>query len=148
MTRIDDFDLQGFLPYLLNQAADVSSNGFQNYYKAKYGMLRTEWRIVFHLGSYGTLTAKEICARARIHKTKVSRAVTALEKKRFLTRSERPTDRRHEELALTSRGRAAFTDLHKEAKRYDHQIMSHITEEHREILRDCLRQIAEIDTGS
>jgi DNA-binding MarR family transcriptional regulator len=144
MSINDDFDLQDFLPYLLNQAAEVSSNGFQSYYKAKYGMLRTEWRVVFHLGRYGKMTAKEICERARIHKTKVSRAVHALEAKRFLTRTELSSDRRHEELELTRQGKAAYADLRNEAKRYDLALMVGIPAHHREVLRDCLCQIAEI----
>ena len=65
MTKKDDFDLQNFLPYLLNQAAEESSLAFQNIYKDRYGMLRTEWRVLFHLGIYGRLTAKEICERSK-----------------------------------------------------------------------------------
>jgi len=56
MSQKDAFDLQDFLPYLLNQAADASSLGFQKYYKDRYGMLRTEWRVLFHLGRYGAMT--------------------------------------------------------------------------------------------
>ncbi|WP_299881098.1 MarR family winged helix-turn-helix transcriptional regulator [uncultured Sulfitobacter sp.] len=144
MTKADDFDLQDFLPYLLNQAADASSNGFQSYYKAKYGMLRTEWRVLFHLGRYGRMTAKEICARAGIHKTKVSRAVRALEQKRYLTRTEVPKDRRHEELQLTRQGQAAYGDLSLEAKRYDRALMSQVPAAQRDMLRACLRQIADM----
>jgi len=80
------FDLIHFLPYILNQAAEASSLGFQQVYKQRYGMLRTEWRVLFHLGRYGEMTAKDICERARIHKTKISRAVKALEDRRFLVR--------------------------------------------------------------
>ena len=144
MSQNDDFDLQHFLPYLLNQAAEVSSTGFQSYYKAKYGMLRTEWRVIFHLGRYGKMTAKEICERARLHKTKVSRAVSALEVKRFLTRTELTSDRRHEELLLTRGGKSAYADLRQEAKRYDLELMARIPEHHREVLRDCLCLIADI----
>ncbi|MGJ8555905.1 MAG: MarR family winged helix-turn-helix transcriptional regulator, partial [Sulfitobacter geojensis] len=32
-----DFELQNFLPYLLNQAAEVSSLTFQQFYKDRYG---------------------------------------------------------------------------------------------------------------
>ena len=49
----DEFQLQQFLPYLLNQAAEVSSLEFQQIYKDRYGMLRTEWRVLFHLCLYG-----------------------------------------------------------------------------------------------
>ena len=78
MQNLGEFDLKDFLPYLLNQAAEEASLGFQVLYKERYGMLRTEWRVLFHLGRYGDMTAKEICDRARTHKTKVSRAVAAL----------------------------------------------------------------------
>ncbi|MEP4555719.1 MarR family transcriptional regulator, partial [Tateyamaria sp.] len=74
MDTRSDFDISHFMPYLLNQAADASSVEFQRFYKERYGMLRTEWRVLFHLGRYGQLTAGEICERAHIHKTKISRA--------------------------------------------------------------------------
>ena len=138
----ETFDVQDFLPYLLNQAADASSIGFQRYYKSRYGMLRTEWRVLFHLGRYGALTATDICSRARIHKTKVSRAVSALEQKRFLTRTAVPSDRRHETLTLTPKGAAAYADLREEAQRYDAALMAHVPPEHRETLRACLVRIA------
>jgi DNA-binding MarR family transcriptional regulator len=142
MTKEDAFDLQGFLPYLLNQAAEASSHEFQRYYKERYGMLRTEWRVLFHLGQYGKLTAKDICERGSLHKTKVSRAVRALEAKRFITRAERPDDRRHEQLDLTKLGQAAYNDLNHEAARFDADLASRISQADQDVLRRCLRQIA------
>ena len=144
MIQKTTFDLQNFLPYLLSQAADASSCGFRRYYKDNYGMLRTEWRVVFHLGCYGKMTAKEICDRGGIHKTKVSRAVAALGKKRFLTSAELPNDRRHEELTLTRAGLAAYSDLSREAAQFDFQLVSKISEADQQVLRRCLRQIARL----
>ncbi len=138
----DDFDIKDFLPYLLNQAADASSLEFQHYYKSRYGMLRTEWRVLFHLGRYGTMTAKDICTRAGLHKTKVSRAVTALEQKRFLTRQEVARDRRHESLQLTKAGHRAFADLAAEAQRFDAALTAGFDPDERDMLRRCLQQIA------
>ena len=142
MPKNSDFDLQDFLPYLLNQAAEASSYDFQRYYKGRYGMLRTEWRVLFHLGRYGKMTAKEICDRASLHKTKVSRAVGALETKRFLTRTELPNDRRHEQLDLTKAGQAAYRDLSHEAARFDANLVQNISQADQDVLRRCLRQIA------
>ena len=144
MIQKTKFDLQNFLPYLLSQAADASSGGFRRYYKDNYGMLRTEWRVVFHLGCYGKMTAKEICDRGGIHKTKVSRAVAALGKKRFLTSAELPNDRRHEELTLTRAGLAAYSDLSREAAQFDFQLVSTISDADQQVLRRCLRQIARL----
>jgi len=79
VSKKDDFDLQDFLPYLLNQAAEASSLAFQETYKGRYGMLRNEWRVLFHLGIYGRMTARDIGQRARMHNTRISRAVAKLE---------------------------------------------------------------------
>jgi DNA-binding MarR family transcriptional regulator len=144
MTEKSTFDLKDFMPYLLNQAADVTSRGFETYYKSKYGILRTEWRVVFHLGRYGKMTAKEICTRARIHKTKVSRAVRSLEANRFLTRKELPDDRRHENLELTSQGKRMFEDLYQEARRFDADMMSEFNEAEQEQIRRFLIKIANL----
>ena len=139
------FHLQDFMPYLLNQAAEATSADFQKYYKASYGMLRTEWRVLFHLGRYGDLTAKTICTRAKIHKTKVSRAVVGLENRRFLTRKEMEKDRRQEMLSLTTQGRAAFKDLVSEAERYNENLMSEFSTEECATVRHFLLQVAQIE---
>ena len=144
MSHSDPFDLQDFLPYLLNQAADVTSLEFQRYYKARYGMLRTEWRVLFHLGRYGTMTAKQISESARIHKTKVSRAVSALEAKRFLQRERDDADRRVEQLWLSKAGQAAFDDLSAQAAKFDQKFMDRVPEGERDVLRQALRVIADI----
>lgn len=144
MENIDNFDLKDFMPYLLNQAADVSSRGFEPTYKAKYGMLRTEWRVIFHLGRYGQLTAKTICERAQIHKTKVSRAVHALEAKRFLTRTSLESDRRHETLKLTPAGERVFRDLFQQAKQFDTDLMADFSDAEQAQIRRFLVKIAQL----
>ncbi len=140
----DDFDLGQFLPYALNQAAEATSVGFQKHYRQRYGMLRTEWRVLFHLGRYGAMTAKSICDRSSLHKTKVSRAVGALEKKRFLMRQEQPDDRRLETLSLTRQGNTVYADLYKSAKAYDAALSAHFSAQEREALDRCLEKIANL----
>lgn len=134
--------LQEFWPYLLNQAAEATSLAFQRHYKRKYGMLRTEWRVVFHLGRYGPLTAKDICTRATIHKTKVSRAVAALENRRYVERTELPADRRHEILKLTKAGEAVFHDLVQQAERYNAELMAGYSAEEISFFQRMLTDLA------
>ena len=142
MADQDSFDLQGFLPYLLAQAAETASAEFQRHYKNRYGMLRTEWRVLFHLGRYGPMTAKEIGDRARVHKTKISRAVAALETKRFLTRHVVAGDRRQAELQLTKPGRAAFDDLYKAARDFDAALIAQFSADEGTALKRCLAALA------
>jgi DNA-binding MarR family transcriptional regulator len=119
MLQDPPFDLQAFLPYLLNQAAEGSSLEFQRIYKERYGMLRTEWRVLFHLGIFQRMTAKEISDKSKTHKTKVSRAVHKMQQKGFLRRIPDKADRRKEWLELTKFGQAVYEDLLNLAQDYD-----------------------------
>ena len=136
-----EFDLGRFLPYLLNRAAEGTSQGFAAHYRDRYGMLRTEWRVLFHLGRYGGMTAAGIGRMAAIHKTKISRAVAALVAKRFVARERAAADRRQEVLTLTPAGRRAFDDLVRVAADYDARLAARFTAEERAVLLDCLARL-------
>lgn len=142
MIEKNDFELVDFLPYLLNQAAERSSLGFQKVYKDRYGMLRTEWRVLFHLGVYGAMSAKEICERSQIHKTKVSRAVQKLAERRFLSRERDENDRRVERLELTKIGKSAFKDLYQVAQDYDENFTKDLSSDEVFMLKQILRKLA------
>ncbi len=138
----DEFDLQDFLPFLLNQAAEAAALDFQRIYKGRYGLLRTEWRVLFHLGVFGTLTAKEIGLRASLHKTKISRAVHRLEQRRYLKRTRDEKDRRVEWLVLTTSGLSVYRELRETAAKYDAKLASAFTTEEVTMLRKMLRRLA------
>lgn len=138
------FELPLFLPYLLNRAADAASEEFQANYRTRFGMLRTEWRILFHLGCYGDMTAKQICEAASIHKTKVSRAVRALEAKRYVTRRTDTADRRNEWLSLTRSGGKVFEELAKAAEAYEGRLLEGFDPVDRDRLRTALMKLANI----
>jgi len=136
------FELADFLPYLLSLAAENSGSEFQTGYKAKYGLLRTDWRVMFHLGLFGEMTARDICGRAKLHKTKVSRAVQRLAERRYLTRRTTPKDRRFEILALTVSGERVFEDLRQTAQHFDQRLAANFSGAETRILRKCLTVLA------
>ena len=136
-----EFDLADFIPYLLNRAAEKTSHDFEHVYKSKYGMLRMEWRVLFHLGRYGALTAKEICQKGDLHKTKVSRAVAALEDKRFLTREAQAHDSRYETLKLSTQGFTVYQDLCLQAADFHHRIVEQLAEGDEKALLRALRNL-------
>ena len=88
-------------------------------YRDRYGMTRTQWRVLANLGKFGAMTARDICAISHIEKTKVSRAISALEGTGVLTRTTSDKDRRVEILSLTDKGKVVFTDLGQLANQYD-----------------------------
>jgi len=141
MSDVDTFDLRLFLPYLLNQAAEQSSLSFQDFYKDHYGMLRTEWRVMFHLGSFNAMTARDICMRSNIHKTKISRAVQKLTEKRFISRRRNADDLRQESLELTASGHAAYVKLRKKAEQYQTDLSAEFSAEEFALLQNMLKRL-------
>ncbi len=139
---MSEFDLRTFLPYLLAQAAEETSLDFSRIYKARYGMLRTEWRVLFHLGRYGDMTASEIGHLSKMHKTKISRAVAALEAKRFVSARESAADRRRAILTLLPRGREAFEHLVRVAEDHNARLLEGLSGNERAVLLDCLQRLA------
>ncbi len=107
--------LEDFIPYRLNKAAEAVSQRFASIYRDRYGLTRPEWRTLATLGQFGILTATAIGAHSSMHKTKVSRAVFALQKRRWLSRKRDDIDRRIENLELTPAGRKVYADLAKVA---------------------------------
>ncbi|MCT4373339.1 MarR family transcriptional regulator [Yangia mangrovi] len=139
----DLFELSAFTPYLLNQAAEAQSDVFSRNYRDRYGMLRTEWRVLFHLGRHGDMSAKEISESASIHKTKVSRAVRALEEKRFLARVTSAEDRRSERLSLRPPGQEAFRRLSAAAQDYEAALERHLGKRDARKLRELLKRLGQ-----
>jgi DNA-binding MarR family transcriptional regulator len=116
--------LEDFVPYRLNKAAEAVSQRFARLYRDQYGLTRPEWRTLATLGQFGTLTATAIGAHSSMHKTKVSRAVLALEKRRWLRRKRDETDGRIENLELTPAGRKVYADLAKLAHAFEAELLA------------------------
>lgn len=103
--------LEAFLPYRLNRLADVVSREFSQIYRDRYGITRPEWRTLATLGEFGAMTATQVGMHSAMHKTKVSRAVAELEKRRWLTRQADQKDRRIEMLELTGAGSTVYREM-------------------------------------
>ena len=117
-----EFQLDRFLPFRLNRAAEFVGLGFSGHYRKAYRMTRPEWRVLAALGAYGRMTATEVGRNSTMHKTKVSRAVRSLEERRWLKRREDEADRRVEHLELTREGRRAYDKIAGEALAYERKL--------------------------
>ena len=103
--------LEQFLPYRLNVVASLVSQALSRIYADRYGIGVPEWRVLVTLGQYGMMTGKGIGTHSHMHKTKVSRAVALLEKRKLVMRRANRADLREAFLALTPAGRAMYDDL-------------------------------------
>lgn len=119
-------ELESFLPYRLYRLADAISREFSRIYKERHGLTRPEWRTLSGLGQHGTMTATELGAQSAMHKTKVSRAVAELERRRWLIRTTDENDRRVEHLALTRAGLAAYSEMVPLAKAFERELLAQL----------------------
>lgn len=103
--------LEQFLPYRLNVVASVVSQALSRLYATRYGIGVPEWRVLVTLGQYGMMTGKDVGSHSHMHKTKVSRAVAQLERRKLLARRANRADLRESFLSLTPAGRAIYEDL-------------------------------------
>jgi len=103
--------LEHFLPYQLNVLASLSSQALSRVYAERYGIGVPEWRVLVTLGQFGVMTGKAVGTHSHMHKTKVSRAVAQLERRKLLSRRTNRADMREAFLSLTPAGRAIYDQL-------------------------------------
>lgn len=116
--------LERFLPYRLSRITSAVSLEFRTVYGAHHDLTVPEWRVLATLGQFEKMGAKAIGTHSSMHKTKVSRAVRALDERHWLKRYESDTDRREEILTLTTLGRRAYTDLVPRALAFEQRILA------------------------
>jgi DNA-binding MarR family transcriptional regulator len=111
--------LENFLPYRLARVGVAVSQDFRKVYGPDYDLTIPEWRVLATLGQFEDMGAKAIGAHSSMHKTKVSRAVRALEDRRWLKRRTSNDDRREELLTLTPLGRKAYGNVVPRAQTFE-----------------------------
>ena len=124
--------LEQFLPYQLNVVASLVSQALSRVYARRYRIGVPEWRVLVTLGQYGVMTGKAIGGHTHMHKTKVSRAVALLEKRKLLARRGNRADKRESFLSLTGSGRAMYEELAPHALDFARRLTDILTPSDRE----------------
>ena len=133
--------LEEFLPYQLNVAASLVSQALSRIYAERYGIGVPEWRVLVTLGQFETMTGKAVGEHSHMHKTKVSRAVALLEKRKLLLRRANRSDLREAFLSLTPEGRAIYDDLAPGAMAFAHHLTEAIDPADRATFTRALQQL-------
>ena len=135
--------LENFLPYQLNVVSSLVSQALSRVYAQRYGIGVPEWRVVVTLGQYGVMTAKAIGAHTHMHKTKVSRAVALMEKRKLLLRRANHEDMRESFLSLTDSGRTMYEEVAPHALDFTQRLTEILTPSDREAFNRALKQLTE-----
>ncbi|MCC2650000.1 MAG: MarR family transcriptional regulator [Microvirga sp.] len=135
--------LETFLPYRLNRIAAAISQDFRAVYGPHHDLTIPEWRVLATLGQFEAMSAKAIGRHSAMHKTKVSRAVQALEERRWLRRRPSDDDRREEILTLTAQGEKAYRQIIPKALAFERRILDLLGPD-AELLLETLTRLEEI----
>ena len=135
--------LESFLPYRLNLVSETVSQAFASLYETQFGIARPEWRVIALLGQYGRLTAKTIGERSAMHKTKVSRAVASMEKRKLVIRTPNPDDMRESFVELSPDGQSIYEAIVPQALAFTQSLQDSLSAAQRDVLEDMLERIME-----
>jgi DNA-binding MarR family transcriptional regulator len=135
--------LDAFLPYRLNVCSSLVTQALSRIYAERYRMGVPEWRVLVTLGELGSMTAKAIGLHSHMHKTKVSRAVALLERRRLVSRRINRADLREAFLSLTPAGREIYNELAPAALEFVRQLMETVDPADRAALDRTLTKLIE-----
>ncbi|MFY9769678.1 MAG: MarR family winged helix-turn-helix transcriptional regulator [Xanthobacteraceae bacterium] len=135
--------LEQFLPYQLNVVAALVSEALSRVYARRYRIGIPEWRVLVTLGQFGVMTGKAFGTHTHMHKTKVSRAVAFLEKRKLLARRINRADMRESFLSLTAAGRAIYQELAPHALDFARRLTEILTPGDRDAFQRALRLITD-----
>ncbi len=121
-------ELERFLPYRLNVLANKVSQSLSRIYADLYNIGIPEWRILVILGQFGEMTGKAVGLHTHMHKTKVSRAIAALEADTLVGRRASTVDRREALFALTSSGKSLYDELAPVALEFGQRLVDGLDE--------------------
>jgi DNA-binding MarR family transcriptional regulator len=134
--------LENFLPHRLNVLSSLVSQALTRVY-GQYGIGIPEWRVLVSLGQFGVMTGKAIGARTHMHKTKVSRAVAQLERRKYLARRANRSDLREAFLSLTPAGRAVYEELAPRALEFTAKLSEVVAQGDRAAFDRAVKQLTE-----
>lgn len=143
--------LKSYLPYRLNLLAELTSASTREIYRRRHGLTRPEWRVLVNLAEAPSLTASALCRLVPAHKTKISRALVALERRGWVKRESDAHDRRVSHATLTQRGRRAFAQIRPEMEAATEAMLAPLSEEERRKLDDglaVLERLFNVDAGA
>ena len=135
--------LEEFLPYRLNVVASLISQALSRVYAERYGIGVPEWRVLVTLGQYGIMTGKAIGSHSHMHKTKVSRAVALMERRKLITRRANKADLREAFLSLAPAGREIYTELAPLALDFARQLLETVDTADRAALDRAINKLTE-----
>jgi len=82
--------------------------------------------VLFNIGQHAPISANRISQMGQLEKSKISRAISKLEERGWLSRQYSEDSRRSHDLLLTEEGKVIFDELTAIASQYTNRIEEHL----------------------
>jgi len=145
---VRDFELDRFLPYLVNVLASRLSTELAQVYEARFAITIPEWRVIAHLSQNQEVSVREIYRRVDMDKAKVSRAAARLEARGIIAKRANSDDRRLVKLSLTHKGRRLFDEIAPLALSYEENFLEQLSPREAATFRSLLAKLLASDETS
>ena len=139
-------DLAAYLPYRLSILSNTVSGAIAAIYETRHGLSVAEWRLMAILGMEPErpLTQKALCARTRMDKVQVSRAVRRLLDRGHIEREVDSGDRRSAHLRLTWRGRSIYDEVAPATLEWERDLLARLTPAEAAILDTVIARLQQV----
>jgi DNA-binding MarR family transcriptional regulator len=138
-----------------DEAGRVASvRAFNRYYTQKIGVLHegllnsgfslAEVRVLYELAHHVAPTASDLSKDLGLDPGYLSRMLRDFQKSRLIVKKRSPIDGRHQLLALTAKGRAAFAPLDARARDEIARLLDPLSEAEQRRLIDAMRTIEQL----
>jgi len=134
-------DLEQFVPFRLWHLSARMTKAVGRIYAERFGVAAAEWRALAVLGRSGPMTFSELQERAAMDTVRVSRTITTLMQKDYISREVDPFDRRRITLALTEAGKAVYNEIVPHILSVERDILASLTPDERSALGQLISKL-------
>jgi len=135
------FDLAKFLPFRISALANRLARQLARVSASQFKLTAPEWRIIAVLGQFGAMQNHRVIEITSLDPVRMSRAVSGLLHKGYITRVETPEDRRCAVIDLTPEGRTVFAAMIPPAIEAEESALARASSAERETLERILTKL-------
>ncbi|WP_423822020.1 MarR family transcriptional regulator [Salinisphaera sp. SPP-AMP-43] len=138
---LDDSALRGFVGYQLKRADLIMQQTFAREVGEPFGLRQTEFSVLVLLSANDSVKHKQISAALGVAPSNMVGVMSALEKRKLVTRRQDPTDGRSSFWQLTDAGRELERRASAAVRRMENNHVADETESHRGELVEALDRL-------
>jgi DNA-binding MarR family transcriptional regulator len=141
MARAAGFDLSDYLPYLVNRVGSALVQRFTQEALARHDLTIAMWRVLVALAHAGAQRQIDIAGLTSIEVSTLSRLVTRLIQRGFVTRLRSKSSNREVNVGLTAKGARLVAELIPIAQRLERTALAGVPTPELEAAKRGLRRM-------